>query len=338
MLIQLLAPMLALLPERWRAKWFAGAGVNWPRAAILSGVVEGAGCLFALIGWYLFFLNRAVQQQMDVTIQAAKGVSGEGAAYAMGFAALVTFALHPLTWALAYFSIEGVLRTLSALLTEETHGTLPLVLVDRAIVSSRRAAYERRVPLVADVVTRGGEKDPWDLKVEASRPKPTWRPPLTISWQGEYFQVAGEAAAPGTPARPHVYLLRRPRPGEVYRGIEAYDAEGVPRPANDSSHFLSGLSAALRERWGRQKSPLIMDIVSRGDGSKGWHLKVESCREKPMWVPPRTVRFEDVLYKLTATYAAQPPRPFGYQFICLPPHEAARGVIDYSPDAPSREK
>jgi len=336
-MIPLLAPILALLPERWRAKWFAAAGVNWPRAGVISGFLEGFFCLLGLAGWYLYAMQKFVDQQMDVTVSAAKGVPGEGAAFGMGAAALATFVIHPLTWALAYFAIEGIARCLAAALTEETLGTLPLVLVDRAIVSSRRRAYERRVPLVADVVTRGGEKDPWDLKVESCRPKPAWRPPLTVSWQGEYFQVAGEAAAPGTPARPHVYLLRKPRPGEVFRGIEGYDAEDVLRPP-ESSHFFGNLFGALREKLGQRSQKPVMDSVSRGDGSKGWHLRVESCRPKPMWIPPRTVRYDNVLYKLIATYDAQPPRPYGYQFICLPMNEGARGVLDYFPDEPPQKE
>jgi hypothetical protein len=334
----LLGPILALLPERWRRALFADAPVNWARAAFLSGLIEGVGCLLALIGWYLFFLNRVVAEQMDVTLQATKGVPAEGAAFGMGAAALSTFALHPLTWALAYFWIEGVLRALAAWTSDEVAGTLPLVLADRAVTFGKRRAYEKRVPLVADVVSAGTEKDPWALRVESCRPKPTWKPPLTVRYRDEYFQVAGEGAGGGSAARPHVYLLRRPAPGEVYRGMENYDPEEIVREAEEAPRFWGAVTVALREKIRIAQLPLVADRILRGDGSEGWHLRVESCRPKPMWTPPRTIRFEDQLYTVEGSYETNPPRPFGYTLHRLRPHEAARGLLNYSPDEVLRKK
>ena len=330
----LVGAVLSLLPERWRTKWFAGVPFNWPRAGVVSGILECFFCLLALIGWYLHAIQEFVNQQMDATIAATKGVPAEGAAFGMGAAALITFALHPLTWALAYFTIEGLLRCLAAALTDETVGTLPLVLIDRMITRGQRRAYERRVPLVADVVTRGDEKEAWDLKVESCRPKPSWRPMQTILYEEEYFMVAGEAADPGTASRPHVYLLRRPRPGEVYRSVEHFDPQAILHEAVKPPNFLLELWRGRHAQSDLRKLPLVADMVSRNDGIRGWHLQVESCRPKPLWTPPRTVRFEDVLYRVIAQYQSKPPRPFGYTLVCLPPHEAARGVVDYSPDEP----
>lgn len=339
----LIGAVLSLLPERWRKSWFGSAGINWPRAAAVSGFMEGFVCLSLLIAWYLHYIQVASAEQAALvaetlaTKSTPAGATGAGMSYAMGLAALTAFALHPLTWVLAYFSIEGVARCLAATLTEETMGTLPLVLVDRAILRSRQRAYEQRVPLVADAVTRGGERDPWALKVESCRPKPAWRPMQAVLWENEYFLVAGEAAEPGTPGRPHVYLLRQPRPGEVYRSVEHFDPEEIVREPEKSPHFLSGPLNHWLEQRRIARLPRVPDIVSQGDGSKGWHLKVESCRPKPMWTPPRTVRYEEVLYKVVSQYESKPPRPFGYTLVCLPPHEAARGVLNYSPDEPLGE-
>ena len=336
----LLGPLLTLLPERWRRKWLADAPVDWPRAAFVSGVAEGVLCLAALVGWYLYYIQVAIDAQASLTAGALltrdvpQGATGAGMSYAMGLAALTSFVTHPLTWALAYFSIEGALRGLAALLTDEVAATLPLVLVERSIARGQRAVYERRVPRVADVVTRGREEDPWDLKVESCRPKPTWKYPLTISYEGEFFQVAGVAAGGATPARPHVYLLRRPPPGEAYRGVQPYDPEEVLSEEEAPATFWNAVFAPLRAKWRLAKLPPVADIVSRGDGSKGWHLKVESCRPKPMWTHGRTIRYEDVLYSVEGSYESKPPRPFGYALRFLPPNVAARGVLTYSPDEP----
>jgi hypothetical protein len=39
-------------------------------------------------------------------------------------------ALYPLTWLLRYFALEGVVRLLAAVATEQILGTLPLKLID----------------------------------------------------------------------------------------------------------------------------------------------------------------------------------------------------------------
>ncbi len=36
---------------------------------------------------------------------------------------------------------------------------------------------------------------------------------------------------------------------------------------------------------------MVPDIVTRGDGSQPWDLKVESCRPKPGWKYPLLVRY-----------------------------------------------
>ena len=339
----LLGPLLTLLPDSWRRALFANAPVNWPRAALISGLLEGVGGLAVLIAWYLYFIQGAVDQQAGLVAGALKsnappkGATEAGLSYAMGLSALAAFAMHPLTWVLAYFTIEWMFRLFAALTSDEVAGSLPLVLADGIFSAGKRRAYERRVPLVADVVTIGTEKDPWALRVQSCRPKPTWKHPLTIRFRGEYFQVAGEAAVGGTPARPHVYLLRCPSPGEVYRGVEDYDPEGLLREEEKAPHFLSGVAGALREKYRIAKLPLVADQVIRGDGSQGWHLRVESCRPKPMWTPPRTIRFADELYTVEGSYEAKPPRPFGYTLHRLRPHEAARGLLNYSPEDVLRE-
>jgi hypothetical protein len=316
-----LGPLLALLPERWRRMFFADAPVNWPRAGFLSGLAEAVGCLLALAGWYLYSIQHYVDQQMDVTVAAAKGVPAEGAAFGMGAAALITFALHPLTWALAYFAIEGTFRAFAAWTSDEVAGTLPLVLADNIVTRAQRRSYERRVPVVPDIATPGGEKDPWDLRVESCRPKPTWKYPLTIRFHGSYYQVAGEAAEGGTPQRPHVYLLRRPPAGEAYRGVAEYDPDAAPPAEEKQPNFLLRTVHDAVERRRVAKLPRLPDMVQRGDGSRGWHLQVESCRPKPMWAPPRTIRFEDALYRVAETYSGSAARPFGFRLIFLPENE-----------------
>jgi hypothetical protein len=334
----LLTPLLTLLPERWRRALVGDAPVHWVRAAVFSGLLEALGSLGGLIAWYFIYMYRAVGAQIGPTLEATKGVPGEGAAFAMGIGALASLVFHPLTWVLVYFSFEGTLRTLAALLNEEVAPTLPLALVDWAISAGQRRSFERRVPLIVDAVTVGAENDPWDLKVESCREKPTWKHPLTIRFRDSYFQVLGQAPLPGAPQRPYVYLLRLPPRGEAYRGLEEYDPAAVTLSEPPRPHFLVAAFQDVLERWRIRRLPRVADIVFHADGREGWHLKVESCRPKPAWSLPRTIRFDGRLYRVEHSFPAKPPRPFGYLLRMLPENEAARGVLDYTPDEPLYEE
>lgn len=225
----LLGPLLALLPKGWRVRWFADAPVNWPRAGTLSGFLQGFGCLLGLIAWYLFFIQGAVDQQTGATAQAImakgppKGATDVGLSYAIGFSALSAFLLQPLTWVLGFLAVEGVLRMFAAWLTEETPGTLPLVLFDRGAAAMQRLAFKVRVPLVADVATPGSKKDPWDLKVESCRRKPLWTPGRAIRFEDALYRV--EASYESRPPRPFGYRLVLLPPSEVARGVLTYSPE-----------------------------------------------------------------------------------------------------------------
>ncbi len=328
----LIAPLLSLLPRRWRQAMFGEVGFNWPRATFLSGLVEAVVFFGGLIAWYFHTMYSAVHAQMGVTLEATKGVPAEGAAYGMGVAALATFALHPLTWVLGYFTIEGIWRMLAAALTDESPGTLPLALVAWITGGVRRRAYEARVPLVADQVTRGGEKDAWALRVASCRPKPDWIYPLTIRYQDEFFQAAGEANAGATPARPHVYLLNRPPAGEVYRGVHTYDPEALLWAPEVAPNFLVQYFREKAERWRLERLPPAPDLVERSDGAQGWHLQIESCRSKPEWRLGRTIRFEDEMFRVNEIYRGSAAQPFGFRLRKLFENEAARGVLDYWPE------
>lgn len=341
MIFELLGPVFALLPERWRKALFGDAPINWRRAALVSGILEGIFFLLALIGWYMYYVPLAKAQQEAVVLDAMMKNSKvemdtTSLRVGMAFSALTAFMIHPLTWALFYFWLEGILRACAAGLTQEVTGTLPLVLVDRTLAALGHKAYEVRVPLVADEVTPGDEKSSWDLKVASCRPKPTWKYPLTISLDGEFFQVVGESTVGASQGRPHVYLLRRPPEGEAYKGVDPYDPQAILQSGEGQPNFLVAAFRASVDKWRLERLPLVPDFVFNGDGKEGWHLRVESCRPKPHWPQGRTIRYEGKLYRVVDTCAGKPERPFGYRLRLLFVAEAARNPLDYTPDEPFR--
>ncbi len=335
MLAHLLSPLVALLPRRWREAAFGHAPINWPRAAFLSGMLETFGCMLGLIGWYLHSIQKGVEAQLDVTIRAAQAtqsVPGEGSAYAMGFAAFVLFAIHPLTWVLAYFSVEGVLRAFAAALNEEVTGTLPLVLVDGLAARVQRAAYELRVPQVPDLVTRSDGKQPWDLQVASSRPKPHWKYPLTICYGGEFFQVIGETSSEDAAGRPHVYLLKRIAPGELLRGLEHYNPEASLRDDHSLPGYFESISRSWRERYWAWRLALLPDELHYREDPEGCRLEIRSCRPKRDWNETQLVFYDGRYYRFEGEFYADPPRPFGYLLRRLPAGVPGRNVQIYSPD------
>jgi hypothetical protein len=202
-----IGPALALLPERWRAARFGELGVDWARAAAISGLIEGFGAVAMLVVWYSVFVTR-LAPIIDPYVRGS---------LLSGYVGLFSFAAHPLTWVICYFGCEGVVRFLAAVVTGEGRGTLPLALVAWAVDYAARPSGNAVVP---DEVTAGAET--CDLQVASSRAKDHWKYPLTICYCEQFYQVMS-AEFHARAARPHVYFLRKLPPNETIKGLEQYD-------------------------------------------------------------------------------------------------------------------
>ena len=130
MLTYLLGP-LALFPRRWRKLLPAGSAVEWRRATVLSGFGEAVIALIALMYWYSYCMAVMADHGLDAALtgKLPSGVTDHG----IGFAALLIWATHPLTWLIAYAGVEGSVRFLGAAFTETDLGILPLFLLDKII-------------------------------------------------------------------------------------------------------------------------------------------------------------------------------------------------------------
>ncbi|MEW6364221.1 MAG: hypothetical protein AB1714_06235 [Acidobacteriota bacterium] len=330
----LLGVLLAFLPRRWRASLAGDVPIHWGRAALTSGFLEMLVAFALLAAWYFATIHSAVDQQLDAAMTAAEttgNVPGRGGQIIIGFTAWAYFAVHPLTWLLGYLVCEGLVRTLAAAITEEQPACLFLVVIDRVVEKTRRSLYEARVPLVRDqVIVPANERSSWDLKVLSCRSKPDWKHPLTISYEGEGYKVVADA--PGTDARPHGYLLKRPAAGEAFRGFQAYHPEDILLTSDDRASFLVSLFRWYLNLLRKRDEAPLGDVITRGPDGDDSMVLVESLRPKPEWMHARTIEFEERLYRVETAYNATRPRPFGYRLRLLPPGEAARGLIRYSPD------
>jgi hypothetical protein len=169
--------------------YFRDAGAKkcsrWPtrlaRAATISGILESVLALGALVEWYSIYVTftaKAINQS------ALPGGGNDR----IGMFGYVWFWLNSVTWIVGYFGLEGVTRSLAALVTGEAYGTLPLCAVDYLFRRAIRPRPKPELQLVADEISPG-EATTSDLKIPSCRAKPDWNYPFTVRYAGAYFQV-----------------------------------------------------------------------------------------------------------------------------------------------------
>lgn len=250
MLTYLLGPILALFPRRWRKLLPAGSAVEWRRATVLSGFGEAVIALIALMYWYSYYMTLMVDHGLDAAItgKLPTGVTD----HEIGFAALVIWATHPLTWMLAYAGVEGSVRLVGAAFTETNLGILPLFVVDKVIgmitgqgkkdasateygaqgnFSSyvgaiREKAMVRGLPEVPDELCFSGSAPDEFLEIRACRRKADWNPPRTVRYQDTFYRL--EACSGGSASRPFRYTLRKLTAGVMGRTVLVYSPEETP--------------------------------------------------------------------------------------------------------------
>lgn len=214
----LLGPIFTLLPRRWREKVFHATPNRLARAGTLSGILEAVLMLVGLVVWYSIYVTLAGSAISHSSSDAA------GATERMGLFAYIWFWLNPITWLIAYFGLEGVVRSTAALSTGESYGTLPLFLLERFFRRATRPPQVPALPLVSDEISSGDST--CDVKIASCRAKADWKYPFTIHYGGAYFQVVADVHL-GAGPRPYVYSLRRLPPGEIARGLKEYHPSDV---------------------------------------------------------------------------------------------------------------
>jgi len=248
MLTYLLGPFLALLPRRWRDALPFSPAVDWRWATVLSGFAEGSVSLGALLFWYSYYMNLLVDKGLDSAIAGkVPGVTD----HEIGFASLVIWATHPLTWFICYSGVEGAVRLCAAAFTENDLGILALFVADKIYLklagrsapsaakaagftegnfsSYKNAVREKvvvsRLPLVPDEILVTGNGTEEVLEIRTCRRKEDWNPPRTVRYMENFYRL--EASSDGRPPRPFRYTLKRVSAGVMGRTVLVYSPDEV---------------------------------------------------------------------------------------------------------------
>ncbi|HYL64066.1 MAG TPA: hypothetical protein VE077_15735 [Candidatus Methylomirabilis sp.] len=249
MWMYLLGPFLALLPWHWRRALPFHEAVPWKTAAILSGLAESVIAFGALAYWYSYSVTTWVSRALD---NALNGKTSPGLSdHDIGFAALLIWSTHPLTWAICCVGIEGAVR-LCAPFADTVLGIFPLYLIDKihskiigriepeAAVAPKfaesnfssyvgsvrekvRAGRHAPVPDELCATASGGEEV---LEIRAWRAKPDWDPPRVVRYRDCYYRL--EKSVRGAAPRPYVYKLRRLAAGVPRRTLLVYVPDEEP--------------------------------------------------------------------------------------------------------------
>jgi len=238
----ILGPFLALLPQPWREAFAFQRNTHPARAASLSGLLESIGAIVVSAYWYMFAMTKWVERTVGA---AAEGKLGPVTDQQISGFALSLWAAHPLTWLLAFFGLEGVVRLCAAAFTGSVYGTLPLVLFDKIFFASFRRP---RRGLAADAGLRSNASSFWSafrerlmiarraevpdqlrfeksggeeiLEILSSGRKNEWTPPRVVRYEQSYYRLESSGTTSGP--RPFRYTLRRLSTGVPGRSVLVY--------------------------------------------------------------------------------------------------------------------
>jgi hypothetical protein len=234
-----LGPVLALLPRRWRVAIDPGQQrVAWIPATIFSGTIEALAALTALIYWYSYSVEGWAQQAVYSTIKAHPEAAIREDT--VGFAAMTLMAMHPLTWGIVWFGVEGLVRALGAAFAGNANGSSALWALDRVVLLFQRPADAgafgdnaasfvdalrdklilSRTPVVADEIRVSMDGPEELMEIRSCRPKEDWDPPRVVRYQGIYYRL--ESCLKGEAPRPFHFCLRKLAAGVPGRTVLEY--------------------------------------------------------------------------------------------------------------------
>jgi len=208
--------LLSFCPARVRQAWRPTSQLTVLRAAMCSGAAQFLIMTLVLIAQFKnYFIARSHQMAPHMG-----GVNSTGEAVVTALVVL-EFLFQPLSFFLLYLALEGAVRFLGSLLTDEIVPSLLVFLFFKIFDSTSRSVRRRprQGPAVADAVEwlANGR-----IRIASASAKAGWNSSITIGIDGTWFEIEQEEH--GQPPRSCVYVLRPAPQGKILRGYQEYEA------------------------------------------------------------------------------------------------------------------
>jgi hypothetical protein len=119
---------------------------------------------------------------------------------------------------------------------------------------------------------------------------------------------------------------------KIYLKLTGQSGPSAAKAAGYEQGNWSSYTGAIRERVRLSAAPLLPDELCLSKNGTDEILEIRACRRKPDWTPPKTVRYQDVFYRLEASSDGPGPRPFRYRLRRLTAGVMGRTVLVYAPE------
>ena len=193
-------------------------------SVVVSGLTQFLICLGLFIYRFLHYADGQVFGGSRAALKAAE-LGGETAVMGSGTFVLAAYMIQPVTILLVYLILEGLVRFLAASITGETAPNFVLAIV--SMIHSRVAGTASELAMGARVADQveALNSDDVKLRIRSCRQKPEWDQRVTIFYNDQLYEVAGNETG-GAPRR-FVYLLRLKPANKVVRGTYHYSPTEV---------------------------------------------------------------------------------------------------------------
>jgi hypothetical protein len=119
---------------------------------------------------------------------------------------------------------------------------------------------------------------------------------------------------------------------KIYLKMTGRSVRSAAKAAGYEQGNWSSYTGAIREKVRLSRVPLVPDELCIRKSDADEILEIRSCRRKPEWTPPKTVRYQDAFYRLETSSDGPDPRPFRYRLRRLPAGVMGRSVLVYAPE------
>lgn len=154
-----------------------------------------------------------------------------------------------------------------------------------------------------------------------------------LTWLIAYVAVEGSIRLVGAAfAENNLGILPLFVADKIFLKITGRSSPGIAQAAGYSETNLSSYVGAIREKARVMKTAIIPDELCVAREGADEFLEIRACRNKPDWVPPRTVRYQDNFYRLEASSNSSGQRPFHYRLRRVSSGVMSRTVLVYAPE------